>query len=386
MAESPMLEVVITARPSWARVKSLVTNYLALAGISKVRVSLVGPAVSKRYGDITTQIDVSLNVKTFSTLHEADDFAGVALTCLEGASSLVHYWSHSRPDCVLVIADRTETLGVAVAASLMQIPLIHLQGGEVTGSIDDKIRDANSKLADLHLTTNEFTHARLVSMGEEVNRVFSVGCPSIDLVTETINSSQNLIDFAKSTADVIGGTGATFPLSSDYGIIMFHPDTFEQDESLYWVNQLIKLTNSNLLNWFWFWPNPDHGSHAISKLIRLLRENSETEKVHFVINVEPEIFISLASRARIIVGNSSFGIREASFLGLPALNLGRRQNGRQRASNVTDMSHGGDLEKKLLEILGNPRPSVSHLYGDGTAGFRGARIISEWNPSLKNRR
>lgn len=386
MSNSPLLEVVITARPSWARVKSLVTNYAKLAGSSRVRVSLVGPAVSKRYGDITSQIDANFDVKTFSTLHEADDFAGVALTCLEGASSLVHYWTHSRPECVLVIADRTETLGVAVAASLMQIPLIHLQGGEITGSIDDKIRDANTKLADLHLTTNDFTRTRIISMGEEESRVFSVGCPSIDLVSETINSNENLIDFEHSTAEAIGGTGAAFPLSTDYGIIMFHPDTTKQDESLGWVKELIKLAESNLLNWFWFWPNPDHGSHAISKQIRLLRESSSSEKIRFIINVEPEIFISLASNAKIIVGNSSFGIREASFLGLPAINLGSRQSGRQRASNVSDLALQEDLTQLIVQTLQKSRPEESHLYGDGNAGYRGAKTISEWNPTIKSRK
>jgi UDP-hydrolysing UDP-N-acetyl-D-glucosamine 2-epimerase len=385
MTESPLLEVVITARPSWARVKSLVAHYSSMAGSSRVRISLVGPAVSKRYGDITSQIDDNLDVKIFSTLHEADDFAGVALTCIEGASSLVHYWSHSRPDCVLVIADRTETLGVAVAASLMQIPLIHLQGGEITGSIDDKIRDANTKLADFHLTTNAFTRGRILSMGEDENRVFSVGCPSIDLVSETINLAQKPIDFEKSTAEIIGGTGSVFPLSDDYGIIMFHPDTTEEEESLRWVIEIKKLTESNLLNWFWFWPNPDHGSHAISKQIRLLRESNISDRIRFIINVEPEIFILLASNARIMIGNSSFGIREASFIGLPALNLGSRQNGRQRAKNVTDLSLGNDLTETVKNTLKVPRPVASDLYGDGTAGYKAAKVISQWIPKIKSR-
>jgi UDP-hydrolysing UDP-N-acetyl-D-glucosamine 2-epimerase len=284
-----------------------------------------------------------------------------------------------------VIADRTETLGVAVAASLMQIPLIHLQGGEITGSIDDKIRDANTKLADLHLTTNEHTRNRIISMGEEPARVFSVGCPSIDLVSATIKLEEKSIDFQEQSANDIGGTGAAFPLSEDYGIMMFHPDTTEQEESLGWVNELIKLSDSNLMNWFWFWPNPDHGSHAISKKIRLLRESALSERIRFIINVEPEAFILLALNARVIVGNSSFGIRESSFIGLPAVNLGGRQNGRQRADNVTDLELAENLAKVVAEILSKPHPPVSHLYGDGNAGFRCAKVISEWSPTLKRR-
>ena len=186
----PLLEVVVTARPSWARVSSIVSSYIKIAGASRIRVSLVGPSVSRRYGDVSSQIPNEIILNKFSTLHESDSLTDVGLSCVEGAESLIRHWNSNRPDCVLVIADRTETLGVSLAATLMQIPLIHLQGGEVSGSIDDKVRDINSKAADLHLTTNAGTKDRLLSMLENEAEIEVIGCPSLDIVLKTLNSTR----------------------------------------------------------------------------------------------------------------------------------------------------------------------------------------------------
>ena len=229
------LEVVITARPSWARVKSIVEQYEILATKDYLSISLVGPSVSQRYGDIRNQIPSGINVYSFPTLHESDDLGNVALGCLDGGIALARHWSSNRPDCALIVADRTETLGVALTASIMQIPLIHLQGGEVSGSIDDKVRDANSKLADLHLTTNEHTKDNLIGMGEKFENIEIIGCPSIDLIHENRSKA-----FDESEALGLGGVGANFKLSENFGIVMFHPDTLDTEDNLKWVQTLPK--------------------------------------------------------------------------------------------------------------------------------------------------
>ncbi len=377
------LDVVVTARPSWARVKSLVSNFHELSPSSEVRLLLVGPSVSKRYGDISNSLPEWLTCMKFPGLQESDDFGSVALTCLEGGNSLARYWQQNRPDAALVVADRTETLGVAVTASLMQIPLVHLQGGEISGSIDDKVRDANSKLADFHLTTNDFTANRLSQMGEDEARIKIVGCPSVDLVSETIANPRQL----SSSLD-LGGVGAEFDLSQPFGIIMYHPDTLDEDQTLNWVNAIIDLVDVSNMNWFWFWPNPDHGTSAISKAIRIARENNRLRNVRYVINVEPEIFISMALKSVVLIGNSSFGIREASFIGLPVINIGHRQRGRQKSENVAEIGMVGslkELESLLEKQISNGRFSRSTLYGDGRAGYKSAQELLAWNPSIKFR-
>jgi len=377
------LEVVVTARPSWARVKSLVLEYQKLSGAGSIRLSLVGPAVSKRYGDVSLGISNLLEVKKFPALHESDEFGSVALTCLDGATALARYWEQDRPSAVLVIADRTETLGVSLTAALMQIPLIHLQGGEISGSIDDKIRDTNSKLADIHLTTNDVTAKRLIDMGENPDLIHVVGCPSIDLVLNTIKKPQQI-----RSSDELGGVGAIFDLKSKFGIIMFHPDTFNEKDSLAWIDSIIDLIGTSKINWFWFWPNPDHGTNIISKQIRRAREQGILKNVRFVINLEPESFISLANYSKILIGNSSFGIREASFLGLPVINLGQRQKGRQRGANVFDIE-SVQGSKELFQVFSqnskDEKLVSSFLYGDGNSGKRAAAILSSWKPTLKIR-
>lgn len=383
--DAPLLEVVVTARPSWARVKHLVFHYGELAGHDKIRLTLVGPAVSQRYGDISRKLPKWLDFDTIPALNESDSLDAVALSCVNGSTSLIHKWSRNRPDCVLVIADRTETLGVSVAASLMQIPLIHLQGGEVSGSIDDKVRDANSKLADFHLTTNSFTATRLKEMGENPDLIKAVGCPSIDIVSEVL---KDINHFDADSSDVLGGVGAIFPLSSDFGMIMFHPDTFNEKDNVAWASQLIKLTQKTPLNWIWFWPNPDHGSHEISHEIRKVRENATLSNVRFIVNLPPEEFVALATNAKALIGNSSFGIREASFIGLPVVNIGKRQFGRQKAGNVLDIPEFLNFDALLGRVFQHieaGRFESSDLYGSGDSGLRAAREILNWVPKVKIR-
>lgn len=377
------LDVVVTARPSWARVKSLVSNFHELSPGSEVRLLLVGPSVSKRYGDLSNSLPEWLPCLKFPGLQESDDFGSVALTCLEGGNSLARHWQQNRPEAALFVADRTETLGVAVTASLMQIPLVHLQGGEISGSIDDKVRDANSKLADFHLTTNDYTAKRLSQMGEDDARIKIVGCPSVDLVKETIENPRHL----SSSLD-LGGVGEDFDLSQPFGIIMYHPDTLDEDQNLNWVNAIIDLVEVSNMNWFWFWPNPDHGTNLISKAIRIARENNRLQNVRYVINVEPELFISMALKSVVLVGNSSFGIREASFIGLPVINIGHRQRGRQKSENVAEIGIVGSLrefEGLLEKQISVGRFSRSTLYGDGRAGYKSAQELLAWNPSIKFR-
>lgn len=377
------LEVVITARPSWARVKSIVEQYAILATKENIAISLVGPSVSQRYGDIRNQIPSGINVHSFPTLHDSDDLANVALGCLDGGIALARHWSSDQPDCVLIVADRTETLGVALTASVMQIPLIHLQGGEISGSIDDKIRDANSKLADLHLTTNTASQTSLINLGEKIENIHIVGCPSIDLIYENRNKTFEVLESIE-----LGGVGANFRLSEKFGIVMFHPDTLDTEENLRWVNTLIEVLDRSALKWFWFWPNPDHGNSDISKAIRTARENEKLKNVRFVINIRPELFNQLAKQAKIMLGNSSFGIREASYLGLPVINIGQRQSGREKHINVLDVIHPPEIDyfqSLVAQKINSGNSSSSTLYGDGLAGERAAKIIYNWVPKIKSR-
>lgn len=384
------LHVVVTARPSWARVKALVDSYLVSNGPDSLKILLVGPAVSGRYGDLTHQLSGSYQLESFSTLQESDSLPSVSLTASDSAATLSRYWSINRPRAVLFIADRTETLGVGLSASLMQIPLIHLQGGEQSGSIDDKVRNANSKLADYHLTTNESTRKNLINLGESENRIAIVGCPSIDLVRQ-IESDEYFLSKFPTQASEFGGVGDDFSLRSNFGIIMFHPDTSKVGETLNWLSRILHIKrrlHNQISSWFWFWPNPDYGSHEISAFIRRSREKNEFDNVRFIVNLKPETFIGLALKSKVLIGNSSFGIREASYIGLPTLNLGSRQNARQRGFNVTDLSTESNDDQrmeKFMELVSVGKTRRSNIYGDGRSGEHATNVINDWltHPSIK---
>ena len=362
----PKIDFVITARPSWARVKSLISEFVKLEGTNAVRISLLAAAISDKYGDIRNQIPSDIELNVFETFSGNDNLFMIAKTSIEGARSLSQSWSSHPPLSVLVIADRTETLGVSLAAATMQIPLIHLQGGEISGSIDNKIRAANSKLADFHLTTNKSEDIAII------------GCPSIDIVFERLQVSTDPL----SESSLYGGVGAKFFTDNPYGIIMFHPDTLQTSSNNYWIDFLIEMTQKSNLNWFWFWPNIDFGGESMSKKIRFNRELNEFKNVRFLKNLSPSDFIDLAISAKIIVGNSSFGIREASAIGLPSLNLGNRQNERERADNVFDISVPSDL-REIVTDLSSKRFERSTIYGTGNASQLGAIALNNWTPKLK---
>jgi UDP-hydrolysing UDP-N-acetyl-D-glucosamine 2-epimerase len=262
----------------------------------------------------------------------------------------------------------------------MQIPLIHLQGGETSGSIDDKVRDANTKLADLHLTTNNQTRDYLISIGEKQELIRVVGCPSLDIVKEVTDKNEFW------SLEDIRGVGAVIQPDSEYGIIMFHPDTLDDISNHKWIETLIEVISDSPHMWFWFWPNPDFGTGLISKKLRQARESNLLNRVQFVINTSPDTFVNLAFHAGILIGNSSFGIREGSYIGLPVINLGNRQRSRQRGPNVVDLEtpSSQDLASSIRKYMGG-RMASSHIYGDGSAGIRAAKAISEWRPCIKKR-
>jgi UDP-hydrolysing UDP-N-acetyl-D-glucosamine 2-epimerase len=380
MLNNRVFEFVVTARPSWSRVKSLINEFIAISNEKNVNITLLGPSLSKNYGNIKNQMPSGVTLKAFKTLFYDDSLSSITLSSLEGARSLVSSWENKTPDAVLVIADRTETLGVSLAAATMQIPLIHLQGGEISGSIDDKIRDANSKLADFHLTTNSYTYSNLIKLGENKDNIRIIGCPSIDIVKNRLSRGSPL----KRYASDYGGVGYDFDTNSEFGLILFHPDTLNSMCNLEWINEILKLTYASDLNWFWFWPNTDFGSEKISKLLRTARENESNSKVRYLVNLPPEDFIDLSINSKILIGNSSFGIREASYLGLPVINLGNRQKGRQRADNVLDIyeptSIYPDFKKQIGQIF-----KSSDLYGNGNSGKLGAEALNLWLPRIKTR-
>jgi UDP-hydrolysing UDP-N-acetyl-D-glucosamine 2-epimerase len=256
----------------------------------------------------------------------------------------------------------------------MNIPLAHIQGGEVTGNIDEKVRHAITKLSDYHFAASESAEKRIHLLGEEQNSIYNTGCPSIDLASEVLDNPK--IDF--NLFEKYGGVGAEFDINEDYLVVMQHPVTNEYLES---KNQIVEtLTAINKLNipTFWFWPNVDAGSDGTSKGIRSFREKNKINNIHFFKNMEPTDFLKLLSNSKCLIGNSSVGIRECAYLGVPVVNIGSRQQRRDRGYNVIDVDYKSkDIKNAINKWISDGRPKRSLVYGGGDAGIKIAEKLSE---------
>ena len=366
--------VVVTARPSYSRIK---TALLALRDHPDVELQLVvaASAVLDRFGNVVQVIQedgLTINAKVYMVL-EGENLVTSAKTTGLGLMELATVFDNLKPDLVVTIADRYETIATAIAAAYMNIPLAHIQGGEITGSIDEKVRHAITKLADFHLVATEKAAERVIRMGEEPHAVFVTGCPSIDIAAKVLQNPA--LDF--NPFEKYGGVGTLFDLEKGYLVVMQHPVTTEMDAARRHVTETLNAIQEIDLPTFWFWPNVDAGSEGTSKGIRAFREMHEVSNIHFFKNMHPEDFLRLLCNSRGIVGNSSVAIRECSFLGVPAVNIGSREGGRERGKNVLDVSYDrAEIAAAIRQHLANPRPAQDLLYGDGLAGERIANLLA----------
>jgi len=255
----------------------------------------------------------------------------------------------------------------------MNIPLAHIQGGEVTGNIDEKVRHSITKLSDYHFVASESAKERVIKLGEDPNMVFNTGCPSIDLAEEVINSS--ILPF--NPYEKYGGVGAHPDLSNGYFVVMQHPVTNEYQDSRKHIEATLEAIHKLQKPTLWFWPNVDAGADGTSTGIRAFREQHQLPHVHFFKNMEGKDFLHLLKNSDCLIGNSSVGIRECAYLGVPVVNIGSRQNKRDRGNNVIDVDYcQKNIENAILQSTTKGTALSSSLYGDGKAGEQIAALLA----------
>jgi UDP-hydrolysing UDP-N-acetyl-D-glucosamine 2-epimerase len=366
--------VVVTARPSYSRIKTALRAIQERADL-ELQLVVGASALLDRYGTAVRYIeedDFPIAARVYMVL-EGENPASMAKTTGLGLLELATVFDNLKPDVVVTIADRYETLATAVAASYMNIPVAHVQGGEVTGSIDEKVRHAVTKLSNLHFAATERAADRILKMGEDPATVFVTGCPSVDLAAEVLASPGLDFDpFVK-----YGGVGTSVELSGGYLVVMQHPVTTEYEQARRDTLETLHAIQGLSLPALWFWPNVDAGSDGTSKAMRVFRENERPTNIHFFKNMAPEDFLRLVYSSRCVVGNSSVGIRECSYLGVPVVNIGTRQSGRDRGKNVWDV--GYDRQEIIDAVRGqisNGPFTSDHLYGEGRSGEKIAVLLA----------
>jgi UDP-hydrolysing UDP-N-acetyl-D-glucosamine 2-epimerase len=372
--------VVLVDRANYGRMKPVMGAIAAHAAL-ELQVVLAGTMVLERFGlparlveedgfRIDGQIFIELEGSTPSTMAKS-----VGLGIIEFASE----FQRLKPDLLLLIGDRYEALAAAIAGAYMNVCIAHIQGGEVSGSIDESARHAITKFAHFHFPSTERSAEYLVRMGERPDTILAVGCPSSDLARRMDRSLDG-------EAVNASGAGARIDLASPFLLVVFHPTTteygHERDQMAELLSALAQLERPTLL----LWPNIDAGADHISKTVRQFRNKNGARWLRTITNLDPELYLKVLARAACAIGNSSSFVRDASHFGTPVVLVGSRQTGREHDQHLIPVeAHGPDILAVVRRQLEHGRYPASTLYGDGKVSGRIAAALANLSPYVQKR-
>lgn len=366
--------VAINNRANYARVKTLLLEIKKNKNL-ELQILLGASAILSRFGELDHILkkDGFNKFKKIYSIVEGENLTTMAKSTGLSIIEMSTFFENYKPDAVIVIADRFENLAVAIAASYLNIPLIHIQGGEVTGSIDEKVRHSITKLSDIHFVATKRSRDFLIKMGENKKTVFLTGCPSIDIASQAKSKLPKNF-FVKNR-----GVGNVPKYKEKYIVVMHHPETTKFTQTYNQIRQtidaIVAIRNIKII---WLWPNIDAGSDIISKQLRVIREKKLMTNISFFKNFSPEEYIKLIYNCECLVGNSSSGIRESSFLSIPVVNIGSRQNNRERGLNVLNVGHDkNEIYNAIIKQMKNKKIRKSFLYGNGFACKNMIKILNK---------
>ena len=365
---------VIVNRANYGRVRILLKK-LNKNSKFKLQLILCSSTVLYKYGNINEVIrkdGLKPNFKIHSNF-EGENLISMTKSAGHLISDLTTCFENLNSDMVVTIGDRFETIATAISATYLNKYLVHIQGGELSGSIDESIRHAVTKFAHLHLAATNKSRKNIIQMGENPKNVFNVGCPSIDEISQ-INFDKKVNLLNKSYG---GGTGNLVDLRKKYLICLVHPNTKNYKDNEKLINNIINSLIKLKMQCIFLWPNIDAGSNFISKKLRSLQQNlKEDLKINFYKNFENDDYYRLLKNSSCLVGNSSSGIRESSYLGVPVVNIGDRQQHRERGKNVLDVKNDEKAILKAIKVQSNKRFKSQKIYGDGNSSDRIIKILS----------
>ncbi len=355
-------------RADYPRVRSVLREIRSREDL-ELSLIVTGSHLLSEYGYSAQEIiddgfEISEKVEMF--IGEFDTPLGMTEASARCTAGVAKALDQLKPDLVLITVDRVETLASTTAASLMNFPIAHIQGGEVTGTIDESIRHAVTKLSHIHFPATDDAAQRIIMMGENKDLVFNTGCPYIDEIQQVELITREEL-------------ACKYDLDEKKNFVIFtqHSVTTEFKESSYQVEQTIEaIKGFSDIQVVCFFSNTDAGGKEIIKKIK------DQHNFKVIPNMLSKDFLSLMSHSSLMIGNSSAGIREAPSFKLPVINIGSRQNGRLRASNVIDVDHDTKQIKDAINKVFSDqefRDSLKNLknpYGDGTAAKRIVDVLS----------
>lgn len=359
MADKRKICFPITSRAYYGRSQILIRKLHAHPSMD-LKLMLGGSILLDKYSrhvaDDIAAGGFDIEASLFNVIEGGNHVAMAKTACLT-ALEFTNTLHMAAPDVVVICGDRFEQLAIAMAAAYLNITIAHIEGGDVSGSIDESVRHAITKLAHLHFVTNAAAERRVLAMGEDPAYVFNTGSLDVELaahVTTTITSEQiNAL-----------GVGHDVDIERPFLMVVQHPVTTEADNRAH-LETTLKVMASLGLPTIWFWPNPDAGTGEMADSLRFMRERHPelTAQMRFITNVPAEDFVALLAHTACLVGNSSAGIKECSFLGTPVVNIGARQQGRLSAEHVMHVGYDAEeIGAAVATQLAHGRYEPSHLY------------------------
>jgi UDP-N-acetylglucosamine 2-epimerase (hydrolysing) len=331
---------------------------------------ITGMHMMKRYGETRFEVKRFINADFFEYVNqrEGDALDFILSKTILGFSDFLH---EHRPELVVIHGDRVEALGASIVCAMGYIPSAHIEGGEVSGTIDESIRHCNTKLCAMHFVSSEAARQRVLALGEAPYRVFNIGSPELDTHMRPSGVS---VDEVKAHYDI--------PFA-DYGIAVFHPVTSELDTIKEQAHALFGAMEASGKCYVVIAPNNDPGTDQIFSVIKKL----PADRFRVIPSMRFNYFSELMKNASILVGNSSAGVREAPFLGLVSIDIGTRQNNRAQAASVLWCLAGEpDKLQSLIKSHWGKRQMPDSSFGSGLASDNFVQILSRpafWKISLQ---
>tara|TARA_R110002020_G_scaffold379329_2_gene590510 strand:- start:866 stop:1996 length:1131 start_codon:yes stop_codon:yes gene_type:complete len=316
----------------------------------EVHIFATGMHMHRKYGYTVLEIVKSGFKNIFQFINYTSE-TSMDLTLAKTIEGLSSYIKENKPDLLVIHGDRVEALAGAITGAMNNILVAHIEGGEVSGTIDELIRHSVSKMSHLHFVSNEIAQKRLMQMGEIEENVHVIGSPDIDLMfSETLPTFEEALDYY----------GIPF---RDFGVLMFHPVTTEADKMEVAATQLVDAAIDSGLNFLVIYPNNDWGSSYILDAYEKLECNP---KFSVFPSLRFELFLALLKKSQFILGNSSAGIREAPYYGIPSINVGTRQQNRALHSEILNVSYDKEeILQALNHVVTMEHHPVQQLFGDG---------------------
>jgi UDP-hydrolysing UDP-N-acetyl-D-glucosamine 2-epimerase len=376
--------VVIGSRANYSSIKSVMRAVKSHPDLT-LQLVVAASALLDRFGAVVDVIEADGFVPDarVTMIVEGETPATMAKSTGLGLLELPTIYELLKPDVVVSVGDRFETMSTAVAAAYMNIPVAHTMGGEISGTIDESIRHAVTKLAHLHFPANQAAADRIIRMGEPPDTVHVVGCPRIDLVAEIAYARGGIPHAEWLTRE---GVGAEVDPARPFLLVNQHPVTTEYGHGKEQIRETLEALDELKMPTMMLWPNVDAGSEDIASGMRTFREKRKPEYIRFYKNFPIETYVRLMLSCACVIGNSSAPIREGAFLGVPAVNIGTRQTGRDRGANVVDADYNrAEIVAAIRKQLAHGRYQPDHLYGDGDAGGRIADLLARVPLSVQKR-